>query len=304
MALHDCRMNNMWRTPVPPMREFVDRMSALEGRDGILSVSFGHGFPWADMAEVGAKFIVVADGEMAPAEALAARLAREIWAMRERTVQPHDTIDEALDFAVAAPEGPIVLADVADNAGGGAPSDNTHVLRRMVQRGVGNAAIGCFWDPVAAQFCAEAGPGASLPLRLGGKCGPVSGDPIDLRVTVRGIAEAHSQGGLSGARAAYGLSAWVRTEVRAGEGIDIILVSLRRQVFEPDAFTGLGCSLDDKRIVVVKSMQHFYAGFAPIAKAVRYIAAPGTVGAEFANLPYTKVKRPYWPRLADPFAAH
>ena len=41
-ALHDCRMVYMWRTPVQPMRGFVDRMQALEGKDGILSVSFGH----------------------------------------------------------------------------------------------------------------------------------------------------------------------------------------------------------------------------------------------------------------------
>jgi microcystin degradation protein MlrC len=116
-------------------------------------------------------------------------------------------------------------------------------------------------------------------------------------VTVRAIAENHSQGGLSGDRAQYGRSAWVHAD-----GIDIILTSKRQQVFQPDAFTGLGCTLADKRIVVVKSMQHFYAGFAPISTAVRYVAAPGTVGAEFANLPYTKLVRPYWPRVADPFA--
>jgi len=298
MALHDCHMVSMWRTPVEPMRSFVARMQALEGKDGILSISFGHGFPWADMAEVGAKFIVVADGDMAKAKALAAKLAGEIWEMRDRTTTPHDTIDEAIDAALAAPAGPIVLADVADNAGGGAPSDSTFVLRRMLERGVRSAAIGCFWDAIAESFCMEAGMGASFDLRVGGKCGTVSGQPIDLRATVRGLAANHSQTGLSGGRASYGPSAWI-----TAEGIDIILTTQRQQVFFPDAFTGLGCTLADKRMVVVKSMQHFYAGFAPIAKAVRYIAAPGTVGAEFANLPYTKVTRAYWPRVADPFAA-
>ena len=55
MAYHDCRMISMWRTPDEPMKSFVARMQALEGRDGILSVSFGHGFPWGDVADVGAK---------------------------------------------------------------------------------------------------------------------------------------------------------------------------------------------------------------------------------------------------------
>jgi microcystin degradation protein MlrC len=297
VALHDCRMIGMWRTPVQPVRGFVDRMAALEGKDGILSVSFGHGFPWSDVADVGAKFVVVADGDRDKARALAARLAREIWDLRDKTLTPHDSIDGAIDFALAAPKGPVTLADVADNAGGGAPSDSTFVLRRLVERKVKGVALGCIWDPVAVGFCAEAGIGAALNLRIGGKSGPVSGLPIDLRVTVRAIVDDHSQGGLSGDRAHYGRSAWVHAD-----GIDIILTSKRQQVFQPDAFTGLGCTLHDKRVIVVKSMQHFFTGFAPISTAVRYIAAAGTVGAEFANLPYTKLTRPYWPRVENPFA--
>lgn len=290
-ALHDCGIVGMWRTPVEPGRSFVRRIQELEGKDGILSVSFGHGFPWADVAEVGAKMVVVADGNRAKAAALAAALSGEVWASKEAAVTPHDTIDGGIDAALASAKGPVVLADVADNAGGGAPSDSTFILRRLVERGVERAAVGCVWDPMAVALCVEAGVGAVFDLRIGGKCGPVSGMPIDLRVTVMALADAHTQTSLGGGRAAYGRSAWVR----AG-GVDIILTSKRQQVFSPDAFTGLGCTLADKKIVVVKSMQHFYANFAPIAAEVRYVAAPGTVGASFADLPYTKVTRRFWPR--------
>jgi microcystin degradation protein MlrC len=200
---------------------------------------------------------------------------------------------------VAAPAGPIVLADVADNAGGGAPSESTPILRRLVDRGVKGAAIGCFWDPIAVQFCIEAGVGASFDLRVGGKCGVASGLPVDLRVTVMAVAEAHSQTGLSGGRTPFGASAWVHAD-----GIDIILTSQRGQVFNPDAFTGLGCTLADKRVVVVKSTQHFYAGFAPIAREVRYVAAAGAIGPDYASIPFTKRTTPYWPRVADPFATN
>jgi microcystin degradation protein MlrC len=304
MAYHDCRMISMWRTPVEPMRGFVARMAALEGKDGILSVSFGHGFPWGDVPEVGAKIVVVADGDEARAAALARSLGEEVWRLREEASTPHDTIDGAIDAALAAPPGrPVVLADVADNAGGGAPSDSTPILRRLVERGVGGVVSGCYWDPVAVAFCREAGPGAAFDLRIGGKCGPASGEPLDLHVTVMAVADGHDQGGLSGGRADLGASAWVRTQV-AGGAIDLVLNSKRCQVFHPDAFTGLGCELADKRIVVVKSTQHFYAGFAPIAQAVRYVAAPGAIGPDFANIPYTKLTRPYWPRVADPFATN
>jgi microcystin degradation protein MlrC len=296
MAYHDCRMVNMWRTPLQPVRGFVDRMTALEGHDGILSVSFGHGFPWGDVEEVGAKMLVVADGDMAKAQTLAERLARELWDMRAAAVTLHDTIDEAIDRGLVDSSGPVVVADVADNAGGGAPSDNTAILRRLVGRGITRAVIGLFWDPQAVQFCLEAGVGSRFLLRVGGKCGPASGDPVDLMVTVRAAVEEHTQTGLSGGRLSVGPSAWV-----SADGIDIVLISKRQQTFAPDAFTGLGLTLSDKRIVIVKSTQHFHAAFAPIAQTIRYVTAPGAIPPDYAAIPYTKRTVPFWPRVEDPF---
>ena len=296
MACHDCRMINMWRTSLQPARGFVDRMTALEGRDGILSVSFAHGFPWGDVEEVGARMLVIADGDLAKAQVLARQLGRELWEMRAETVTRHDSIDEAIDHGLAGGGGPVVLADVADNAGGGAPSDNTAILRRLVERGVSGAAIGLFWDPQAVQFCLEAGVGSRFLLRIGGKCGPASGEPVDLMVTVRAAVVEHVQTGLSGGRLSLGPSAWV-----SADGIDIVLISKRHQTFAPDAFTGLGMTLADKRMIVVKSTQHFHAAFAPIAHAIRYVSAPGAIPPDYAAIPYTQRTVPFWPLVEDPF---
>ena len=67
------------------------------------------------------------------------------------------------------------------------------------------------------------------------------------------------------------------------------------------AFTGLGLALDDLRLVVVKSMQHFHAAFAPIASGVVYVDAPGAVPPDYGAIPYTKRSPAYWPRVDDPF---
>ncbi len=297
MAYHDCRMISLWRTPDEPMRTFVQRMKSLEGKDGILSVSFGHGFPWGDVPDVGSKVLVVADGDAGKAQKLAAALGQEIWQMREATSTLYDTVDEAIAHAGKTANGkPIVLADVADNAGAGAASDSTSVLRRLVERQVRDVATGLYWDPIAVQMCLEAGVGATFDLRIGGKTGPASGDPVDLTVTVRGLSADHTQEGLSGGRAKLGPGAYVESN-----GIHIVLVSVRQQTFAPDGFTGLGCTLHDKKLVVVKSMQHFYAKFAPVASEVRYVSAHGAVPPDFAAIPYTKLATPYWPRVADPF---
>ncbi len=297
MATHDCRMISMWRTTFEPMRSFVTDLKALEGRDGILAASFGHGFPWGDVAEVGAKTLVVADGDADKAAALAADLASRIWAIREETRPTTIGIDAAIDRALAIDGGPVVLADVSDNAGGGAPSDSTFILKRLIARDVGDAASGLYWDPVAVRLCMEAGEGASFNLRIGGKCGPDSGDPIDLAITVKRIVSGAGQT-FGTARNGLGDAVWVR----AAGGLDLVLNTLRTQVFHPDAFTGVGLDPGCKKIVVVKSTQHFHAGFAPIAREILYVAAPGAILPDFATIPYTKLAKPYWPRVEDPWA--
>ena len=70
-------------------------------------------------------------------------------------------IDAALDEALAFDGGPVVLADGADNPGGGAAGDSTFVLRRMLERGIANACLGPIWDPVAVRIAFEAGVGAT-----------------------------------------------------------------------------------------------------------------------------------------------
>jgi microcystin degradation protein MlrC len=297
-AYRDLRMINGWHTPVEPVKSLVADMKAAEGSDGILSVSFGHGFPWADVPDVGAKMVVVADRDMARAQAVAGQFAARIWAMRQQTRKRFDTPDEAIDAAVAAPLGkPVVVAEMTDNAGGGAASDSTTLLRRLLDRGVRDAAIAMVWDPIAVQLCFEAGVGATFPLRLGGKSGPTSDLPIDIAATVRALSEDHAQTSLSGGRDSVGAAAWIETQ-----GVHVIIGTLRQQVFNPDMFEGLGCTLADKRIVIVKSAQHFYAGFAPIAHSVRYCSVPGGMICDYPAIPLTRIATPWWPRVEDPFA--
>lgn len=296
-GVFDCRMINTYRTTEQPLRGFVDRMLALEGRDGIISVSLGHGFPWGDVADVGAKILVIADGDSAKAERLARSLGEEFFAMRDAIAPRFLTMDEAIDRALAIEGGPVVIADVADNAGGGAPGDATFFLRRLLDRGIANAASGYYWDPMAVRACMEAGLGARFALRIGGKCGVASGDPVDLLVTVKGLADDVTQR-FGAAPAHMGASAWV-----AADGIDLVLTSLRTQVFHPEGMTKLGLDLASRKLVIVKSTQHFHAGFAPLAKAILYAAPPGALRPDFEAIPYTKLTQPYWPKAANPFAS-
>ena len=286
----DCEMIVTMHTSREPARGFVDRIMALEGQDGILSVSIAHGFAWGDVPDMGTKVLVYSDGDAVKGDALARKLADELIAMREALTVPYPGVDAALDEALAFDGGPVVLADGADNPGGGAAGDSTFILRRLLERGIGNACLGPLWDPIAARIAFEAGVGARLNLRIGGKIGPLSGDPLDLPVKVVALQSDMFMTGLSNTPTALGDCALVETG-----GVQIVLISLRNQAMGSDLFTKLGVDLAAKKIVVVKSSQHFYASFSKVAQKVIYVGAPGAVTLDLKTLPYKKIKRPKWP---------
>jgi microcystin degradation protein MlrC len=297
MAAFDCRMVGFYPTTGGPMAALVERLRAVERRPGVLSASIVHGFPWGDTPEAGTKILVVADGDAALAAATAREIGLALYAARDALLPRFPDVEAGLDEAARTP-GRVVVADTADNAGGGAPSDNVSLLGAMLQRGLRDAALGSVWDPIAVQTCAEAGVGATFQLRLGGKCGPASGAPLDLIVTVRALRADHAQTGLGGALVPMGAAAWIE----AG-GIDIVVNSIRTQIFAPDAFTGLGIDLGAKRLIAVKSSWHFQAHFAPIADHIIALATPGALQADFAAIPYRKKRDlDFFPRVADPLA--
>jgi microcystin degradation protein MlrC len=300
MGLYDCRMIGMYLTPFEPMRSFVDSMMAAEGKDGILSLSLAHCFPWGDVPTESAYMLAITDNNPQQAKQLAEEWGQKFFALRHPLQLPSLPMDEALDKALSINEYPVVVADQADNAGGGAPSDSTFALKALLDRGVQNAAVAMMWDPIVVHMAMAAGVGATMNVRLGGKMGPMSGDPLDLTVTVTGIVEELIQ-------------EWPQTEgvlrIPCGNavalhcnGIDIVVNTQRGQVFSPMVFSNLGIDPLQKRLLVVKSTQHFYAGFAPIASQIIYMAAPGAIAPLFRDIPYKRVDKNKFPWVDNPFA--
>lgn len=297
-ALFDMRMVGFYPTTSEPMASLLETLRAAEAEPDVLSVSFAHGFPWGDTPSTGSRLLAITDGDPELAESVARRLGMMIYAQREALLPRYPCITQALQRAVEF-DGRVVLADVADNPGGGAPGDNPTLLRAILAAGVRDAAVGCFWDPIAVQACEGAGVGTTFPLRLGGKCGLASGDPLDLLVTVRAARDNHEQSGLGSAREPFGRSVWVETQ-----GVDVVITSVRAQTYHPNAFTGLGVELDRKRLIAVKSSQHFRAGFSPIADLIIQVATPGAIQMNFAEIGYSRKRDlTYFPRVADPLSA-
>lgn len=297
-AVFDCRGIASFMTSREPGRSFVDRIKAMEGRDGILSISVAHGFQAADVADVGTKVLVIADRDAGKAAALAKTLGLEILRWGPSGAAPkHYKPDEGIEAALAlAQDGrPVILADRWDNPGGGVAGDSSVMVEALLRRPEVPAAIGALWDPVAVSLCRAAGVGAEISLRFAGKAAPSSGRPIDATVLVTGTTSE-----LVVPFAQSWVSLGPAAAIRIG-ALDIVLASTRAQTFSPPVFTNLGIDLAAKRVVVVKSSNHFHAAFAPIAASVLYLDSGGPYPPDASKIAYTKIRRPFSPLDPNPW---
>lgn len=288
-SVYDCRLIASFPTTREPMRTLVDDISAMEGKDGVLSVSIAHGFPSADVPECGARILVLTDGHKAVGDKLAEEIGARLIAMRETAAPPFLSPDEAITEALKH-TGPVVIADTTDNAGGGAPSDNTTFLHRLIARGVAGSAVAPIWDPLAVRICFDAGVGAKLPLRFGGKTASFSGPPVDADVEVLSCVPGARQT-FAGAPVPVGDAVAIRTK----EGVGAVLISTRSQAMGHDLFGNMGIDPRRERILVVKSNQHFYASFSEISKTILYADGDGLMTRDVTRYAWRKVQRPIWP---------
>lgn len=296
MNVFDCRMIDVFPTSKDPMRGFVDRLFALEKSEpGLLSLSVVHGFMAGDVPEMGTKLVAVTDNRPELGAALAEKLGRELFALRGTFMVKQVDEKEAVAAAMAAAQGPVVIADVWDNPGGGTAGDATVILAELMARGATDVAVGTIWDPVAVQICLAAGEGAQIPLRFGAKSAPFTGDPIDRLVTVKGLRR-NAEMRFGESYAPFGDAAWIHFD-----GIDVILNSTRAQSFDPSLFSVMGIDPTARKILLIKSTNHFYDSFSRIAAQIIYCSAGKPYPNQPAETPYRKAPQTIWPMVENPW---
>jgi microcystin degradation protein MlrC len=258
---------------------------ALATRPSVIGVSLVPGFPYSDVPETGASVLVTTDFDQDLADRLADDLASRWWNERAAMQTEGEPLDR-LDAALFQPthEGPIVLADIADNPGAGAPGDSTCVLRHCFEHRVTGVALATLPDPAAVSACHAAGAGTTIRLAIGGKLSAWSGQPIERDWTIRhlgsGVFTNHGPMG-TGGTTRLGSTATVESD-----GITVLLCERRVQTLEPAVFEA--CGIDPRRmnVLIVKSSVHYRAGFRGIARQMIDIEAPGLSTSRLISLPY------------------
>ena len=287
---------NGGRTDTGPMIALLDAAREYERRADVHAVSINAGFASADIETVGSTVLVTAEGDMEVHQRFAEDLASRIWDARGQVVNEYLDVKVAAEIALHHDnsDGPLVIADYADNPGAGGYGDSTALLRALLDAGATNACFGAIVDPGCVQQLWQCREGDRVEILLGGKTDPsMGGEPLSLGVELLAKSDGDYVGKgamIGGLRRSFGKS----VVVRAGE-IEILVVSVAEQVLDLEQFISFGIDPRAKSVVALKSMQHFRADFEPIAARILVCDSGALCTPRYQLLDYRNVPRPIFP---------
>jgi len=270
-------------TGVSPAMEIMERARRWECQHPGVYVSVAFGFAYADVPDVGATVMVVANDDQGLADRIADDMSDYIWRVREVFAgKKLPKTQEGVALAIAAAkvgQTPVVIADHSDRTGG-----SIHILEELILQGAKNFCIATLRDEKAIdEIRAKANIGEEISVDVGGWTDKYAGNPVRIDGRVEFLGEYGRRGTM--------------IALLFGENNRVILTPQLTQVTTPDFFDRLGIDVKNLDIVVLKSRVHFRRGFheTGLAGAIFEVDAPGWGPADLTTLPYKNIPKDIYP---------
>ena len=265
----------------------------------VLSVSVSAGFVHADLAKCGITVNVTTEDDQATADRIALEIAQYAWEKRNDFSRRDTTLDEAVSLAKDAGAGktsPVLLADIADNPGGGARANTIWLLKALHEAAVPGVAIGLFTDPALVTDAHKAGEGAHINAIFNRK-EQLFAERFEIGATVVKITDGFGIGRRSrdaGREIRLGNSALLRLD---NSNVEIIVTSLREQPADPRCFEMFGIDISALKCAVLKSTIQFRSGFDEFftSEQIFEVALPGVLSFNLSDFDFKSLPRPIWP---------
>jgi microcystin degradation protein MlrC len=270
-------------TGVSPAMEIMERARIWEERTTDVFVSVAFGFAYADVPDVGATVMVVANGDQATADRIAQDMSDFIWKKREAFAgKTLPKTVEGVTLAIAAAKErkvPVVVADHSDRTG-----NSTHILAELIKQRAQNFCIATLADDRAIADVAKlAKPGGAVSVNVGGYADQYAGTPVKIDGVVEFLGPYRQHKSIA--------------VLKFGDNNRLILTPVLDQVTDPGIFRDLKIPFEACDLMVLKSRVHFWRGFVEdgFAKAVVVIDAPGLGPADVTTIPYKNAPKDLYP---------
>lgn len=287
--LISCSAGYTFDEPFTSIQTYFEEYKATHD---LIDITLFHGFPFCDVPSCGASVVVV--GWDDPTEH-AQTLAKYIWERRGAFVAESLTPAQALDQAEASTvSGYIVINELSDNPGAGAPGDGTHLLRELLTRNLEKSIFGYIYDKQAVEEIFRHSVGEVVNFSLGGKTEPIHGEPIwieNAEILCLSNGEFILTSPIfTGIPRTIGRCARVRVK-----NVEIVIGSILMQSFDDRPFIVTGADPADYRYVCLKSAHHFRAFFNNRAGEIISCDPPGIACCDLATYNFQNVRRPIYP---------
>ncbi|MBM3612972.1 MAG: M81 family metallopeptidase, partial [Alphaproteobacteria bacterium] len=249
-------------TDIGPYGDLLRLAASRQGRH-VINATVLSGFSNGDTPKNGMSVIVTARGDAHEARRVAHEIAAAAWADRHRYVPEMTGLADAVAAAAAAGRDPSLpaplLADVADNPGGGGRGNTTWILKALAVAGVRGAILGTFYDPPLAEEAHRRGVGA----RFMAQFNRAETDRFSEPWAADAVVEALHDGVCVGRRGIFAgrlMDLGASALLQVGD-LRVTVNSNRQQMLDPVFFEIFGIDIAAARSVVVKSRGHFRAAF-------------------------------------------
>lgn len=279
-------------------QEISDYLKEYKEKHGLLDLAFFPGFPYSDTEITYASVFVTGNGSQ---KEHAEKIAAYIWARREQVVDikafnAEEAIQEAAAYLCEDNAGLCIVNEEADNPGAGTPGDGTFLLKALIDANIEDSAFAYLYDPEVVEQASNAGVGATIDIKLGGKIEEesVHGKPLELEgVTVRSITNGDfiaTTPLMKNIPGSFGPTVGLRYG-----NVDFVVASVQNQTYDDRAFVVGDVDITKKRLIALKSSQHFKAFYKDYAGKI-IPANPMGLSTRNLNLfNYTKITRPMYP---------
>ena len=270
----------------------IPELIAESSKDNVHYVYFVAGFSRADIPIQGSAIYAITENDIDLAGELCDKYYKEVMDHLEAYELNLTPAEEAVRRAMHT-EGISVIADAADNPGSGLMQDATEIIHELIRQGADRVVISSIWDPETVEQAFQAGPGATIHVRLGGKSSDKVGAPVETDAYIKSLSDgAYTVKGpmLHGVRRYMG-----KTAVLVFGGITCIVTANRDQTFDEEPLRANGIEPLDYSIIVLKSSVHYRAAWKHTAAEMLTVDMPNLTSYDECKVPYTRIPRPIFP---------
>lgn len=285
------------------MKRALDAARRAEAEEGIPAVSVFSGFSLADIPAPCISVVVTAgDGDdgVARAQAVADRIAAQVWEARDEFVYRSAPLGESIAEAKRLAEGadkPVLLLDHSDNCMSGGTCDTMDVLEAALAAGLTGIGVGPLCDPEAVATLIAAGEGAEVTLAVGNKRALTQLGIVKTPLVLTGIVRKIGDGEYVVSGPTYtGQRCYMGRTVLFDIGpARIVMTERTHEPWDHGVFTCVGLDPHRERFLLLKSRMYCRPVFVPISAGLVECDSNGVTSSNYALFPFSRVNRPVYP---------